>query len=181
MYFSTPAFLTLALAGQALSRAADRVCTAASSATLVWRINTFEFQANETTVSPNPEFVQGIANFTLENSALGYKTVCRGESQRKPDYFYGDIVYDCAMPADAAGDKTSFSFTRKTRMLEINQTWACEKDGSHFSGHGVVKLQLACNEMLRKNRFNGKDFSSRTEDCAVHGVPVKIKYLAGTE
>lgn len=91
------------------------------------------------------------------------------------------MVYNCAKPADEKGDMSSFEFNRQDGLLKINQTWVCERDGSHFMGHGEVKLDLKCKEdkWENPNWKMGEDYSRRNVVCGKVDVPVNITYLEG--
>ncbi|KAG8406420.1 hypothetical protein J3459_012163 [Metarhizium acridum] len=180
MHVSATSLVTLALAGQALSRAADKVCTAASATTLLWRITGFEYRDERVAIASS-QVNYGLANFTLQNSALSHKTTCTGLSTRSPNFFTGDTAYDCAVLPDDKGDLSSFTFDRATGLLRINQTWVCERDGSRFGGQGHVKLDLKCGENQSvSNSPLGGNYSDRAVVCDKVDVPVNITYLEGT-
>lgn len=173
--------LLLTLASQAVSRPADRVCTALSSRRLEWTIRGFAFGSSELFTTPAHQAVsRGAANFTLENTALSYRFRCEAVSARAPDYLYGDDVWDCA--AAAPGDTSRFSFDRPTGVLRVEQAWGCDRDGSRFEGVGQVRLNLACETRNYENeRWEmGQVYSTRDVVCAGPDVPVVIEYLSGT-
>ncbi|GAB0137992.1 hypothetical protein EsDP_00006241 [Epichloe bromicola] len=175
--------LLLTLASQAVSRPADRVCTALSARSLEWTIRDFEMGSSEMFTTPAHRAVsRGAANFTLENTALSYRFRCEAVSARGPDYLYGDDVWDCAAPAEPGGDASRFSFDRPTGLLRVEQAWGCDRDGSRFAGAGQVRLHLACETRDYKNdRWEmGQVYSRRDVVCAKVDVPVVIEYLSGT-
>ncbi|KJK89482.1 hypothetical protein H633G_06640 [Metarhizium anisopliae BRIP 53284] len=158
MHLPATTLITLTLAGQALSRAADMVCTAASATTLLWRVTGFEYRDQRVAMGAS-RLEYALANFTLQNSALAHKTTCTAVSTRSsPAFFAGDVAYDCAVRPDAKGDLSRFAFDRASGLLTINQTEREQSStlhsGTNYSDHSVV--------------------------CGKVNVPVNITYLEGT-
>lgn len=181
MHLPATTLITLALAGQALSRAADMVCTAASATTLLWRVTGFEYRDQRLAMGAS-RLDYGLANFTLQNSALQHKTTCTAVSTRSsPDFFMGDMWYVCDVRPDAKGDLSRFAFDRASGLLTINQTWACDRDGSRFGGQGQVRLSLKCSSREQSSTLHsGTNYSDRSVVCGKVNVPVNITYLEGT-
>ncbi|KHO00431.1 uncharacterized protein MAM_01209 [Metarhizium album ARSEF 1941] len=178
MHISATAAVTLALAGQALSRAADMVCTAASASTLLWRVTDFEYHEARYAM-PGSEMAYGLTNFTLRNSALAHTARCTALSTRQPDFFAGDAVYDCATRPEDAFDLSRFTFDRRAGLLSINQTWVCDRDGSRFDGVGHVKIRLTCDQKHQESSTSSGKISETTVACDKVDVPVNITYLQG--
>ncbi|KAK8914738.1 hypothetical protein VCV18_011056 [Metarhizium anisopliae] len=181
MHLPATTLITLTLAGQALSRAADMVCTAASATTLLWRVTGFEYRDQRVAMGAS-RLEYALANFTLQNSALAHKTTCTAVSTRSsPAFFAGDVAYDCAVRPDAKGDLSRFAFDRASGLLTINQTWACDRDGSRFGGQGQVRLSLKCSEREQSSTLHsGTNYSDHSVVCGKVNVPVNITYLEGT-
>ncbi|OAA35418.1 hypothetical protein NOR_07997 [Metarhizium rileyi] len=168
--------LTLALAGQALSRAADKVCTVETVNAFVWRITGFEYRSEQYQDHVS-KVAYGLANFTLENSALSYRTRCTALSTRAPDFFTGDTAYRCAARPDAPSDVSSFSFDRSTGLVAINQTWVCDKDGSRYAGRGEVRLALSCNQNQQISQSAGGGNSDKRIVCKRVDAPLNMTYM----
>jgi hypothetical protein len=67
-------------------------------------------------------------SFNLTNSAVSYTARCTASSGQLTDYFYGNIVYTCEIPAEAgAGAGATFTFDRPSDVFGVNATWSCRK------------------------------------------------------
>lgn len=182
--YSTLSLAALLLLGgsQVDARAADKVCTTKSASTIKWQIKDFDFHGTYEFTTPAHQNSWGVAKFTLENTGLSYKAECSGQASQLPDFFYGNVVYNCTVPAEDGeyGDKSSFTFSKSDGGLLINQTWGCEPDGSKYHGEGAVKLDLKCDEKEWKNPKweMGQIYSRKDVTCAKVSAPVNITYLS---
>jgi hypothetical protein len=68
-------------------------------------------------------------SFNLTNKVLPYTTHCTATSLRYPDFFYGEIVYQCATPTGAGVGpvaSANFTFSEPGGVFTVNQTWGGE-------------------------------------------------------
>lgn len=175
---------TLLLAGSALalpaslsSRATEETCTKKSTAAYEWTVDDFDFHASYTFSTPAHQNSWGYVNFTLTNSVLDYKPICSASSSQLEDFFYGTMVYDCKVPENA--EEATFTYSRPSGALQINQTWTCEDEGSRFTGSGGTKLDLDCKETEWQNPHweEGQVYSTRLIDCTPVTVDAPIKTM----
>ncbi|KAM3499676.1 hypothetical protein MY11210_009596 [Beauveria gryllotalpidicola] len=166
MYGLTAAlFAASALAAPATSP--DWVCTSASTKVTALQIKDFDFHASWTFTTPAHQNSWGYVNFTLANPAVDYEYQCSAASNQLQDFFYGTTNYECT---DADGSPTSwgtFSYSRPTTTLAINQTWTCPSEGSRFWAEGAAELDLHCNDTTWENPDwkQGQIYSDRTISC----------------
>jgi hypothetical protein len=178
-------FTTLLLAGSALAAPApgygktQPTCMAAGQKVTSWKIENFDYHASYIFTTPAHQNSWGYANFTLSNPALPYKPVCTAQSSQLGDFFYGDQVYDCKVPAKYAGDEATFTFSRPSGQLNVNQTWACPEEGGRFWAEGGVKLKLDCEDKTWKNKDwkIGQIYSQRTVTCKKVNVKAPVKEI----
>jgi hypothetical protein len=66
--------------------------------------------------------------FNLTNSAVSYTTECSAYAGdwAWPTFFWGDVVYNCKVPAgeDAAQVSTNFTYS-SSGNIQLNSTWSC--------------------------------------------------------
>ncbi|PHH89885.1 hypothetical protein CDD83_5058 [Cordyceps sp. RAO-2017] len=180
-------FITaLLLAGAALAAPANpettkpQTCTSRSTKVRDWKVEDFDYHASYVFSTPAHQNSWGYVNFTLVNPVLHYKTVCQAASSQLQDFFYGQVVYKCTTP-NGYGDEATFTFSRPSGELKINQTWYCPNEGSHFEAHGGVHLDLKCNESKWQNDHwkIGQIYSTRNIDCAHVDVQAKVTEMSG--
>jgi hypothetical protein len=75
---------------------------------------------------------QGHVEFNITNSAVPYKTHCQADSVgRLPDFFYGDVVYQCDAPTGKGKGNgtgiTTFTFSKSAGTFNVTQAWSCNK------------------------------------------------------
>ncbi|EHK49163.1 uncharacterized protein TrAtP1_000236 [Trichoderma atroviride] len=155
-------------------------CTASSTKVSKWTVDDFDFHASYTFSTPAHQNSWGYVNFTLSNPALGYTPVCSAASDQLSDFFYGNFVYNCEVPASAAADKATFTFARPTNSLAINQTWHCADEGSRFTAQGGVQLNLTCSDTTWQNPNwqPGQIYSQRTVTCGKVTAPATIEEMS---
>ncbi|TGJ88713.1 hypothetical protein E0Z10_g10 [Xylaria hypoxylon] len=154
-------------------------CTTTSSGDFSWTIEAFDFHSSDIFTTPAHEVAYGYVNFNLTNPALPERVLCTAYSSALTSFFYGGIDYTCAAPAGSK-TKTSFTFSRITNGLSINQTWTCS-DGnpqqpSTFIGYGTVNLTLNCQTSYYRNpNYTSPDngfYSTSDTTCAPVTLPL---------
>lgn len=156
-------------------------CMAAGQKISDWKVENFDYHASYIFTTPAHQNSWGYVNFTLSNSAVKYKPVCSASSSQLSDFFYGTVNYDCKIPAKYAGDEATFSFSRPSGDLRINQTWACPEEGGRFYAEGGVKLpKLKCSDKTWKNPDwqIGEIYTSRTVTCKKVSVKAPIERIS---
>ncbi|KAG6010719.1 hypothetical protein E4U43_008543 [Claviceps pusilla] len=154
-------------------------CTQKSSHAREWHVKDFEFYASYIFTTPAHQNSWGHVNFTLENPALNFVSQCEGSSNQLTDFFYGNFAYNCAQKLPSAD--TSFTFSRPTGELVINQSWACVSEGSRFWAGGSANLTLNCKDETWQNPEwkMGQTYSSRTITCDHLHTDVQVSSMAG--
>ena len=70
--------------------------------------------------------------FNLTNTAVSYTTECSASvgDWAWPTFFWGDIVYNCKVPAgdDAVQVSTNFTYS-SSGNIQLNSTWSCGEWG----------------------------------------------------
>lgn len=164
---------TLLLAGSALALPATTpntirtdTCLDKSSDVAAWQIRDFDYHASYIFTTPAHQNSWGYVNFTLENSAIPWRATCAAASSQLQDFFYGTVNYDCELPEGTDGE-ASFSFSRPSGELKVNQTWLCEDPVASFIAQGGIVLDLDCSEEEYTNPDweVGQIYSSRTITC----------------
>ncbi|RDA89874.1 hypothetical protein CP533_6653 [Ophiocordyceps camponoti-saundersi (nom. inval.)] len=137
-----------------------------------WTVSDFEYHASYTFSTPAHQIAGGYVNYTLANPVLSYKVSCPASSSQLQDFFYGTQVYMCQSPVGAV-DETTFTFSRPSGELKINQTWSCPSEGSRFEARGGVTLNLECQDTKWQNPDwkMGQIYSTHNIDCK----PVTVK------
>lgn len=114
-----------------LDRAAAS-CTDASLKGFQWTVEDFDYHASYIFSTPAHQNSWGYVDFNLSNPAVpDVLESCSAASSQLEDFFYGTVVYQCALNATSTSAKTppTFSFNRITGELDVNQTWTCyDKD-----------------------------------------------------
>lgn len=178
---------SLLLAGSALAapampaRRADS-CVERSQDLTLWDVEKFDFHASYIFTTPAHQNSWGYANFTLSNPAVDYKPVCSARSNQLDDFFYGTQVYTCDVPDGAPdGGEATFTFSRPSGGLQVNQTWPCVDEGARFEAQGGVKLNLTCEETEWENPdwTPGHIYSSRNIDCNHVDAQTPIEKISG--
>ena len=164
---------SLLLAGAAVSaptpltpRQAEESCVKRSQDMNLWDVKQFDFHASYIFSTPAHQNSWGYVNFTLANPAVPYKPVCSAESNWLNDFYYGgEQIYECDSGDDAT--TATWSFSRPSGELRINQTWNCVDEGGRFEAQGGVKLNLTCEETKWENPdwSQGSIYSTRNIDC----------------
>lgn len=125
-----------------------------------WSMTLFKYSATEVFTTPAHQNVDGEVAFNISNPALASgqsSSGCSGSSQQYPDYFYGNVVYDCVDPVSSFNTKTTFSFDAPSGLLSVNQSWICPDatDPITFFAAGSVNLTLT----TTKSKYTNPDWS----------------------
>ncbi|KAG6001543.1 hypothetical protein E4U21_004100 [Claviceps maximensis] len=154
-------------------------CTRQSSQTKEWHVKDLDFHASYLFTTPAHQVSAGDISFTLENPSLKFTSHCHANSNHLNDFFYGDFVYNCTQPMPNA--ETTFTFSRPSGQLMINQTWICAKEGSRFWAKGGANLTLSCKDDTWHNPEwkMGQTYSSRTVTCDHLNANVPVSSMAG--
>ncbi|KAI1362229.1 hypothetical protein F5Y08DRAFT_279408 [Xylaria arbuscula] len=154
-------------------------CTSTSFGDFAWAIEDFTYHAGYIFSTPAHQISSGSVAFNITNPAYPEEKVsCTAYSTWLQDFFYGNINYNCDVPEDS-GITTSFSFSRPSGQLNINQTWSCnDQDPQYpitFAGYGTVNLTLDCEETYYQNPDwqQGEIYSDRDITCAPVTLPLK--------
>ncbi|KAL7937330.1 hypothetical protein V8C35DRAFT_292237 [Trichoderma chlorosporum] len=153
-------------------------CTEKSTNLTAWTVDEFDFHASYTFSTPAHQNSWGYVNFTLTNPAVSYTPVCSAASDQLNDFFYGSPIYECTLPVTS--DKATFTYSRPTSELLINQTWSCPGEGSRFTAIGGVDLNLTCDDVFWQNPnwTAGQIYSTRTITCGKVTVPALIEEMS---
>ena len=178
---------TILLAGAALAAPATpaprtETCVDKSQDVALWDVEKFDFHSSYIFTNPAHQNSWGYVNFTLSNPAVDYKPVCSGRSNQLQDFFYGTQVFDCEMPENAPdGAAATFTFSRPSGELRINQTWPCVDQGARFEAKGGVDLDLNCKDTTWENPDweLGQIYSSRTVTCNLVDAQAPIDEMSG--
>ncbi|RDA83660.1 hypothetical protein CP532_4655 [Ophiocordyceps camponoti-leonardi (nom. inval.)] len=176
---------TLLLTGSALAAPTDQhkspSCTSKSSSMREWTVTGFEYHASYTFSTPAHQIAGGSVNFTLSSPVLSYSVSCPASSSQLQDFFYGTQVYKCQAPAVAGGDEATFTFSRPSGELKINQTWSCPSEGSRFEARGGVTLNLTCADTKWQNPDwkMGQIYSTHNIDCQPVTVKAPVTEMSG--
>ncbi|EFX05616.1 hypothetical protein CMQ_3685 [Grosmannia clavigera kw1407] len=134
-----------------------------------WSMTLFEYKATEVSTTPAHQNVDGEVSFNISNPALlslQSSSGCSGSSVQYPDYFYGNIVYECIDPRIDTNTKTTFTYDAPSGLLSINQTWTCPdaKDPVSFFAAGSVNLTLTTSKTSYSNPDwkMGQTYASKT-------------------
>ncbi|RWA06260.1 hypothetical protein EKO27_g8839 [Xylaria grammica] len=153
-------------------------CTSISFGDFAWTIEDFVYHASYVFSTPAHQIASGDVAFNLTHPAFPEEKVsCTAYSTWLTDFFYGNINYDCKVP-EGSGSETSFSFSRPSGELNINQTWTCDDQDPQypitFHGYGTVNLTLDCKETNYQNPDwqIGQIYSTRNIDCAPVTLPL---------
>ncbi|PFH62035.1 hypothetical protein XA68_15358 [Ophiocordyceps unilateralis] len=154
-------------------------CTSRSSAVREWTVSNFDFHASYIFTQPAHQNSWGYVNFTLSNSVVPYTAICQGSSNQLNDFFYGNFPYKCTTPGYVDG--VTFTFSRPSGELKINQTWSCPDEGSWFEARGGIKLDLKCKDKKWQNPdwAPGQIYSTRNIDCEHVTVKAPISDMSG--
>ncbi|EFX04047.1 hypothetical protein CMQ_975 [Grosmannia clavigera kw1407] len=143
-----------------------------------WYITRFQYSGSEVFTTPSHQNDNGQVSFNISNPALvpgQASSGCSARSSQIPDYFYGDIVYDCIDPRNDAYTNTTFKYNAPSGLLSIMQTWTCSdaKDPAVFTASGSVNLTLSCGESTYNNNnwTIGQTYSSTTQVCVSPDTP----------
>ena len=91
-----------------------------------WTVEQFDFHASYIFSTPAHQNSWGYASFNLTNPALPYQAACSASSNQLNDFFYGNMWYNCSLPAEANGNgPAAFQYSRPSGKLDVNQTWEC--------------------------------------------------------
>ncbi|KAI1735389.1 hypothetical protein F4680DRAFT_453076 [Xylaria scruposa] len=153
-------------------------CTSISFGDFSWTIEEFTFHASYIFSTPAHQISSGTVAFNLTNPAFPEKVTCTAYSTWLQDFFYGNINYNCAVP-EGSGIESSWSFSRPSGELNVNQTWTCtDEDPQYpvtFHAYGTVDLDLDCQETYWQNPnwTIGQIYSDRDISCAPVTLPLK--------
>ncbi|KAG5913083.1 hypothetical protein E4U53_005022 [Claviceps sorghi] len=153
-------------------------CTRQSSQTTEWHVKDFDFHASYIFTTPAHQNSWGYVKFTLENPSQKFKSECEGSSNQLSDFFYGTFAYNCTQPVPDS--ESTFTFSRPSGRLTINQSWTCAEEGSRFWAEGNTNLTLTCQDQTWKNPDwkIGQTYSSRTITCDHVNASVPITSMA---
>ncbi|KAF3069336.1 hypothetical protein TsFJ059_007844 [Trichoderma semiorbis] len=153
-------------------------CTDKSTNLTAWTVGDFDFHSSYTFTTPAHQNSWGYVNFTLTNPAVDYIPVCSAASNQLSDFFYGTFVYECTVPSTAG--KATFTYSRPSGQLQINQTWSCADEGSRFTAIGGVNLNLTCDDTTWQNPnwTVGQIYSTRTVTCGKVTLPAPIEEMS---
>ncbi|EGX93283.1 hypothetical protein CCM_04656 [Cordyceps militaris CM01] len=143
-------------------------CTAKSLKVTSFLVKDFDFHASWTFTTPAHQNSWGYVNFTLANAAVPYEYQCSSASNWLSDFYYGNINYNCTDPAGQPTQHGTFSYSRPTETLAINQTWICAQEQSRFWAEGSAKLDLKCQDTTYHNpnwTTPGQIYSDRRVTC----------------
>ncbi|KAI9901132.1 hypothetical protein N3K66_002949 [Trichothecium roseum] len=180
------ALSTILLAGTALSAPTPRAaaadsCVKRSQDMDLWSVDKFDFHASYTFSTPAHQNSWGYVNFTLGNPAVpASRPVCAAESNWLNDFFYGGgQVYACDTGDDGTTSAT-WSFSRPSGELRVNQTWECVDEGGRFEARGGVVLNLTCEEKEWTNPdwHQGSIYSTRNIDCNVVDAQAPVEEMS---
>ncbi|GAP93076.1 hypothetical protein SAMD00023353_10000270 [Rosellinia necatrix] len=153
-------------------------CTATSFGDFSWTIEDFTYHAGYLFTTPAHQVSSGSVDFSLTNPAFSEKVSCTAYSTWLTDFFYGNINYNCTIPENT-GTETTFSFSRPSGELNINQTWTCtDEDPQYpvtFRAYGTINLNLDCKETNYQNPDwqMGETYSNRDITCAPVTLPLQ--------
>ncbi|KAF7562141.1 hypothetical protein G7046_g1983 [Stylonectria norvegica] len=179
-------FASLLLAGSAIalptlsisSRSDEPSCMAKGAKATHWNVEKFDYHASYIFSTPSHQIASGSVNFTLVNPVNNYKSTCTADSTQLDDFFYGNFEYHCDVPVPS--DSASFTFSRPSGELKINQTWACPEEGGRFEAKGGATLKLDCKEYKWENPHwkDGQLFSQRIVTCKPATVKAEITEIS---
>lgn len=158
-------------------RADDTTCMEKGMKVTEWTVHDFDFHASYTFTNPAHQVSGGYVNFTLENPALDYRPVCSSSSSQLSDFYYGTMTYTCDTPVD--GDEATYTFSRPSGELKINQTWSCADEKGYIKAQGGVTLDLDCDDSTWKNPEwkEGQLYSVRTINCTLVTLDVPVESM----
>ena len=175
----------LFLAGSALAAPTARQeneCVKRSMSVTKWDVEQFDFHSSYIFTTPSHQNSWGYSNFTLSNPAVAYKPICSAHSNQLSDFFYGTVSYRCEVPEGlSALDEASFTYSRPSGALRLDQTWSCPgDDGAWFRAKGGVKLNLTCDEKKWTNPEwkQGQIYSTRTITCNLVDAEAPVEELS---
>ncbi|GAB1313687.1 AA1-like domain-containing protein (Fragment) [Madurella fahalii] len=144
---------------------------------LEWTVHGFDYHALYTFTNPAHQNSWGYVNFNLTNNVVPYTAVCGASSSQLTDFFYGNLDYNCVLPATApAGSAVKFRFSRPAGQLDIEETIICseKKTSGTFVATGSTSFTLSCTDItnVTENWQPGMIYSSREVKCA----PIDITF-----
>ncbi|KAI0468384.1 hypothetical protein F4859DRAFT_213273 [Xylaria cf. heliscus] len=170
--------LAVAIPHDMAPRDSNPGCTSLSFGDFSWTIEAFTYTAGYHFTTPAHQVSSGSVQFNLTNPALPETVTCSAYSTWLTDFFYGNVNYKC-QPDAGSPIETSFSFSRPSGELNVNQTWTCDDEDPQypvtFRGYGTVDLTLDCNETNYQNPdwHQGETYSYRSIACAPITLPLK--------
>lgn len=175
-------FTSLSLAGIALAipaiapRQEEKSCVDKSTRVKLWQVTQFDYHSSVVFSTPAHQNSWGYVNFTLENPAVEYKPVCSAASNQLSDFFYGTVIYNCQVGDDGEGGEATFTYSRPSGELQINQTWACTEEQALFEAQGGIDLRLNCRDVEWENPDwqQGEIYYTRNVDCNYVDVETPI-------
>lgn len=179
-FLSTLLLTGCALAAPSTPRQVEPTCVDRSTKVTLWKVIQFDFHSSYVFTNPSHQNSWGYVNFTLSNPALDYKPICTATSNQLSDFFYGTTTYTCHTPDVPGAGTSTFTFSRPSNELRINQTWRCPDEGAMFAAEGGVKLDLQCEDKTWQNPewSTGELFSTRNVDCNFVDVETPIEKLS---
>jgi hypothetical protein len=121
------AFSSIAAATPVKLLARDGGCSDTSFHDFEWTIKDFDYHASYIFTTPAHQNSWGYVNFNITNPAVPFTVPCSAASSQLSDFFYGTQIYTCTLPEDApaGAGPTTFTFSRPSGELAVNQTWTC--------------------------------------------------------
>ncbi|KAJ8119664.1 hypothetical protein ONZ43_g3435 [Nemania bipapillata] len=136
------------------SRDSPAGCSSKSFGDFAWAISNFNYHASYVFSTPAHQIDSGTVGFNLTNTALSETVACTAYSLQLQDYFYGNINYNCTA-AEGSSTSTTFSYSRPSGQLNINQTWTCDDEDPQypitFTAYGTVNLTFPCDTWTYQN------------------------------
>lgn len=158
-------------------------CLDHSTKLKLWQVKQFDYHSSVVFSTPAHQNSWGYVNFTLENPAVDYTPVCAAASNQLSDFFYGTVVYDCTVEGAPLPDvdAATFTFSRPSGELQINQTWACPDADAAFAAVGGIDLDLNCRDTEWENPDwqQGEIYYTRNVDCNLVDAETPITSVQG--
>jgi hypothetical protein len=156
-----------------------KTCVERSQELTHWDVQKFDFHSSYIFTTPAHQNSHGYVNFTLSNPALDRPTICSASSSQLSEFFYGNQIFTCDDVPD--GQRATFTYSRSTGDLQINQTWTCPDEQARFSAIGGVTLDLNCKDVEWQNPDwqPGQFYSTRTVTCNHVDAQAPIKEISG--
>lgn len=148
-----------------------------------WDITDFVFRYNwsimsaATIDSPVPH---GFVSFVVNNRALSYITLCKADSDKPDNFFYGDEWYRCDQKADGVRDEdadiTWVRYDKTEDSIEVMQTWHCNDYSYKAIGNSTIPVECKTTYWDNPAWTEGETYSSSTTECLSRDGSVRIPW-----